>query len=167
MELTTKPAFNGQMDETPTETRYKQREAILLQRTGQHESVERFMRKYGNQRSRVTYLEALTSYFSWLRSEGVSLDPDALISDNLKCIFDSGPTNILTKRKHTDLLDRYVNGYLISEGLREATRAVRAAAIIQFYKRNDSPLFGDFDVSQEKPRTPTKALRTVIAREIF
>jgi hypothetical protein len=68
------------------------------------------------------------------------MDPDFLTSDNLKCVFGSGPQDVATKRKHTDLLDNYINGHLVKQDLRATTRTTRAAAIIAFYKRNDAPL---------------------------
>ncbi|MDA4120132.1 MAG: hypothetical protein OK436_06050 [Thaumarchaeota archaeon] len=146
------------MKESSTDRRWKRREAALLRTIGEHESVARFMRKYGNQRSRVAYLDALAGYLERLVDQGVRMDPDALIADNLTCVFGSGPLDVATKRKHTDLLDHYVNGFLVKQGLRETTRKTRAAAIIQFYKRNDAPLFGDFDVSTEKIRAPPRPL---------
>jgi hypothetical protein len=36
--------------------------------------------------------------------EGVSLTPDGLVQDNLLCVYKSDPTDVRTKRRHTDWL---------------------------------------------------------------
>ncbi|MGD0146416.1 MAG: hypothetical protein ABSB53_06170 [Nitrososphaerales archaeon] len=45
------------------------------------------------------------------------MTPDQLIQDNLRAVFESRPTDVVAKRKHTDLLGDYVNAYLIVQQL--------------------------------------------------
>jgi hypothetical protein len=33
--------------------------------------------------------------------KGASMGPDELILDNLRCVFETGPIDVQTKRKHT------------------------------------------------------------------
>ncbi len=75
---------------------------------------------------------------------------DELIKDNLTCVYESKATDVETKRKHTDLLLQYTNTYLVEKGNGYSSRHRKAAAVRQFYLRNDSPLFGDFVVADGK-----------------
>src|SRR5450759_1255471 len=136
------------MQVPPTEETYRDRElkrqiARFLEIWGKYESIQRFARKYGKLNTCRGYLADLDLYFRWLPSEGVILNPDELIKDNLSCLYGSGPEEVNVKRRHTDLLDRYVNAYLLDGGVGYTSRHRKVAAIKQFYKRNDSPLFGD------------------------
>ena len=103
--------------------------ARLLSELGPSEAVRRFARKYGSPRTRTLYLDSLKRYFTWLRGQGVQLNPDALIEDNLKAMYESKATDVKTKRRHREYLDRYVNDYLVKRGLREWTRSSTTAAI--------------------------------------
>src|SRR5215831_9121494 len=101
------------MEEAPAET-YRERELRhqiekYLETWGIYESVERFTRKYGKLTTRREYLCDLDLYFRWLPTVGVSLNPDELVKDNLRCVYESKATDVGTKRRHTDLLDRYAN----------------------------------------------------------
>lgn len=97
-------------------------------------------------------------YFVWLREKGVALTPDQLIEDNLRCVFESAPTDVARKRKHTDWLDEYVNYRLLEIHRSESRRRQVASAVSQFYKWNDSPLFGAFRVSTQPVEKPAKPL---------
>ena len=158
--------------DVPTPETYREREVRLqierlLVKWGKYESVQRFIRKYGKPNTRAGYLADLDLYFRWLGSEGVSLTPDELIRDNLKCVFGSGPEDVSTKRKHTDLLDQYANRYMVERGVQESSRHRKSAAVRQFYARNDSPLFGDFSVSEGKPDLQAKALSAEDIRQVL
>jgi hypothetical protein len=65
--------------------RKSEREAEnCLRRIGQFETVERFIRTYGNVRTRRVYSHSLLKYLNWLKHErNVLMTPDELISDNL------------------------------------------------------------------------------------
>lgn len=91
--------------------------------------------------------------------KGVKLDPDELILDNLKCVFESAATNTLTKRQHIDWLSEYVNGSMVESGLSESKRFMAAATVRMFYRANDSQLFGAFKIAQAAVVPPLKALR--------
>lgn len=170
---TQNPHFSLRMTEeeqlrAPIDVRSEREAAGYLARIGKYDSVDRFIRKYGNVRTRRVYLSGLLKYLTWLREvQGVQMDPDAMAADNLKCVYGNEAQDVRTKRKHTDLLDRFVNEYLVSEGLTEPYRVVLAAAVQQFYRRNDSPLFGDFQVSHDKPRTPPKPLKAEDIRKVL
>src|SRR2546422_4128957 len=114
--------------------RQNEREAQrYLAQLGNSEGVTRFASKYGIASTKRIYLISLVLYFRWLKSIGVVLTPDELVEDNLKCFFNSQPTDVRTKRRHTDWLDRYINRNMVEEGYNEAMRTVTAAAIQQFY----------------------------------
>ncbi len=99
--------------ETYREKEPKNQIARFLEKWGKYESVQRFVRKYGKLNTCRGYLADLDLYFRWLPSVGVTLNPDELIKDNLRCVYDASATDVETKRKHTDLMDRYVNVYLL------------------------------------------------------
>ncbi len=96
---------------------------------GPSESVRRFLEAYGKVTTRAVYTSHLKLYFAWLRDmKCVRLNPDELVLDNLKCVFESGATNTLTKRRHTDWLSKYVNGSMVERELSESKRLMRARA---------------------------------------
>ncbi len=136
--------------ETSRERALEQELRRKLEELGPYDSVKRFFSKYANVRTRCVYAVYLALYFRWLKGQGVILNPDALLNENLENVYGSGPTDVARKRRHTDLLNSYVNGYLVEGGKSDADRKVRAAAIMMFYKRNDSPLFGDFSLALKK-----------------
>lgn len=155
---------------------------------GSFESVQRFARKYGKPNSLRGYREDLDLYWRHLPTIDPSIqtvtvpykaklqkdekkedgkkhppiqaaNPDALVKDNAVCVYES-KADRLKKRKHTDYLDRYVNVDLIELGVGYAARHHKVAAIRGFYLRNDSPLFGDFSLSEgalEEGRKTPKA----------
>jgi integrase len=163
--------LDGKMQVSAAET-YRERElrrqiAKFLEAWGKYESVQRFVRKYGKLNTIRGYLADLDLYFRWLSSVGVELNPDELVRDNLKSIYESGATAVETKRKHTDLMDRYVNVYLLSQEVGYSSRHRKAAAIKEFYRRNDSDLFGDFSLSdgkaeRQKSTPPADDIREVL-----
>jgi hypothetical protein len=126
--------------------------ARTLKRTGPSEAVSRFLSKYGPVMTRRGYAEALFKYFEWLKSIGVDLTPDRLITENLANVFKSDPTDVVTERRHTDWLLQYVNRYTIDKGYSQGYRVHAATVIRRFYARNDSALYGDFQVSYERPK---------------
>jgi len=116
---------------------------LFLEELGPSKAVETFLRNYGNVRTRNAYAGELCLYFRWLRGKGIDMTPDQLIQDNLRAVFESRPTDVTAKRRHTDLLGDYINTYLIVQrGDSEAKRSLAAAAIRGFYSSNDSQLFG-------------------------
>jgi hypothetical protein len=137
--------------ETYRERELRRQIGRFLDIWGKYETVQRFVRKYGKLNTCRGYLADLDLYFRWLPSVGVNLDPDELVRDNLRCVYGSGPEEVNVKRKHTDLLDRYANVYLVEDDVGYSSRHRKAAAIRQFYVRNDSPLFGDFSLADGKP----------------
>jgi integrase len=82
------------------------------------------------------------------------MTPDQLLKDNLECVFNSGATDVITKRKHLDWLDSYINRHMVDRGLARGSREVHAAIISQFYEKNDSQLWGHFSVSREAAVAP-------------
>ncbi len=147
----------------PRQAQIRRKTARKIEEMGRSHAVERFLNKYGRDNTKRIYAITLALYLRWLKRKAVNMTPDELILDNLHCIYESAATDILTKRKHTDWLDEYVNSYLVEAGRAQNTRVVTAAIIQQFYKRNDSPLFGDFQVSRGAQREPARPLD---AREI-
>ncbi|MDA4113568.1 MAG: site-specific integrase [Thaumarchaeota archaeon] len=129
-----------------------------LKRIGPSEAVRRFLSKYGPVTTRRDYAESLLKYFVWLKTIGVTLMPDELITDNLMNVFKSDPTDVATKRRHNDWLLQYVNGYSIEKGFSQGYRVHAATVIRKFYARNDSSLHGDFQLSYERPKEVKKAL---------
>jgi integrase len=138
-----------------------------LERIGPSEAVTRFLSKYGPVRTRNSYAGSLLTYFLWLKSSGVTLRPDQLITDNLQNVFKSDPTDISRKRMHTDWLLRYVNTYLIQKGCSQGYRTHEATVIKRFYARNDSALYGDFQLSFERAKRVTKALTPADIRVVL
>lgn len=134
---------------------------------GNSEAVARLIDRYGKVSTRRVYLVSLVLYFRWLKSLGVVMSPDELVTDNLTCVFHSDPADVRTKRKHTDWLSRYVNQWMVDQGYSESMREVTTAAVQQFYKKNDSPLFGDFGVSRSSPEPATDPLEPVDVRKVL
>jgi integrase len=138
-----------------------------LEELGPSPSVLRFLNKYGKDNTKRIYAISLVEYLRWLRQKGVNLNPDDLVRDNLRCVYESSATDVQTKRRHTDWLDDYVNRHMMEAGRAHNTRIVTAAAIQQFYKRNDSPLFGDFDVSRDSPTEAPRPLDPAEVRKVL
>lgn len=51
----------------PIDVRSEREAAGYLARIGKYDSVNRFIRKYGNVRTRRVYLSGLLKYLTWLR----------------------------------------------------------------------------------------------------
>jgi integrase len=149
------------------ERKAEQSLASKLREIGPSPAVDRFLRKYGNVRTKATYALELALYLRWLKSKGVSTSPDGLVEDNLRCVFESKPTDVSTKRRHTDLLSEYVNSYLVEKDYSEQKRACAASAIRGLYKSNDSPLFGDYAMAQQAPEAPAKPLYPEDIRKVL
>jgi integrase len=141
--------------------------ATALKEIGESEAVKRFLTKYGNVRTRAAYSYWLSKYLQWLKDQGITLSPDALIKDNLECVFNSDAVDVRTKRRHTDWLSTFVNEYLIKQGNKEATRRLVSACVKEYYKRNDSELFGDFSVASQPFGPSAKALRAEDIRTVL
>jgi hypothetical protein len=99
------------------ERKAEQSLASKLREIGPSKAVARFLQKHRNVRTGATYALELALYLRWLKAKGITMSPDELILDNLRCVFEGGPTDVETKRKHTDLLSEYINGYMGREGL--------------------------------------------------
>jgi integrase len=143
-----------------------------LRRIGPSKAVERFLSKYGNVRTQAIYASQLWLYWQYLLGEGLTprgaTEPGALITDNLVCVFESKATDVDAKRKHTDFLGDYVNKHLLQErGCSESKRRLAAAAIKEFYKKNDSPLWGDFTIASQPLKAPVKALYAEDIRRVL
>lgn len=143
-----------------------------LRKIGPSKAVERFLSKYGNPGTQAIYASQLWLYWQYLTKRGLvpgdSKDPGGLITDNLASIFDSKATDVDTKRKHTDLLSDYVNKHLLNEkGSSESKRRLAAVAVREFYKKNDSPLWGDFTIASQPLEPPTKALFAEDIRQVL
>ncbi len=151
----------------PQEKRIRGKIESKLQEMGQSEAVQRFLNKYGKDNTKRIYAISLALYLRRLRERGINLTPDELVVDNLRCIYESSATDVQTKRKHTDWLDEYINRHLVEKENAQNTRIVTAAAIQQFYARNDSPLFGDFQVSRQSPREPPRPLDPADVRSVL
>jgi integrase len=159
----TNTRFNGRMSSR------KDLRALenFLRELGPSPCVERFLGGYGNVRTKTAYAGHLAMYLRWLKQKGVALTPDQLVQDNLRAVFESAPTDVLAKRKHTDLLGEYINSYLIERGLGDSTRNIAVAAIRGFYQANDSPLFGHWRVALQKPTAPPPPLHAEDIRKVL
>jgi integrase len=140
----------------------------LLAVIGPSPAVARFADSYSSVKTKRTYLQILWVYLRWLREEiRIEMTPDQLLKDNLECIFNSDATDVITKRKHLDWLSSYVNRHMVDRGLAQGTREVHAAVISQFYAKNDSPLWGHFEVSREAAVAPAPPLDSKDIREVL
>ncbi|MDG6919370.1 MAG: hypothetical protein JRN62_08050 [Nitrososphaerota archaeon] len=162
--MANKPGLTGQMDHKSKEERALDH---FLAEIGPSAAVERFLRGYGNVKTRCSYAMRLVMYLRWLKSKGVGMGPDALVQDNLKAVFESPPTDVAAKRRHTDLLGEYVNKYLIERDTGDSTRKVATAAIRAFYESNDSELFGHWRVADQAPVAPPAPLCAEDIRKVL
>lgn len=148
--------------------RYHERSAANIQAAlGNGEAVGRFAMKYGNPGSKLNYLSILKHYFAWLKSRGMTLSPDELVTDNLVCVFKSDPTDVRTKRRHRDLMNEYLNVHLKEAGLSLSYRRSAVSVISGFYRANDSELFGDFQLATQEVTPPSKALKADDIRKVL
>jgi integrase len=141
--------------------------ARFLEKVGPSRAVERFLSGYGRVRTRSAYIVELVEYKRWLAKEGVDLGWDELPRDNLRRIFESGPTEVDAKRTHMDWLRRYLNVYLIGRGYSEAKRKLASAAVRLFYEANDSPLFGHLKEAEQRPQPVPKPLEADDIRKVL
>lgn len=140
----------------------------FLARIGDCRSIQRILMKYGKVLSWSACLFHLDRYFTWLREKkGVTMSPDELIQDNLKCVYESASIDVQTKRRHTDWLDEFVNRFLVDKGIVDQSRATTASFVRLFYSRNDSPLFGAFAVSLHAVRPPPPPLEANDIRAVL
>jgi len=148
--------------------RYHERSAAnILTALGNGEAIRRFTMKYGNTGTKLNYLSILKRYFAWLKSQGMTLSPDELATDNLVCVFKSDPTDVRTKRRHRDLMNQYLNVYLLEAGLSLSYRRSAVSAISEFYRTNDSELFGHFQLATQEVTPPMKALKADDIRSVL
>jgi len=152
---------------TPKERYLQSKTEKKVAELGNSPAVRRFLTKYGNLSTKFIYVNDLVLYQRHLREEGILLTPDELLLDNLRCQFDSAPTDVATKSRHTDWLNEYINDYLLNAGAAEMKRVVAATAIKRFYFRSNSPLFGDFEVSRGSVPPPAKPLLAEDIREVL
>jgi integrase len=141
--------------------------ARIMRELGPSEALDRYVSRYAKVRTQKAYLMHIQLYLRWLKGEGKDFTPDGLVQDNLNCVFGALPQDVATKRKHTDWLNRYVNIYLMREGRKEAHRRLAFSAIREFYKKNDSPLFGDIGVSSGPAEPPAQALPPEDIRKVL
>jgi hypothetical protein len=86
---------------TPSERKFEADYRKLMAVWGQYESIQRLVRKMSKPSTRVSYLFMLQQYFRWLReAKGVTMDPEALILDNLKAAYESSATDVKRRRRH-------------------------------------------------------------------
>ena len=149
------------------ERKAEQSLASKLREIGPNRAVGRFLQKHGNIRTKATYALELALYLRWLKSREVNLSPDELVVDNLRCVFESKPIDVETKRKHTDLLSEYINGCLVEKDYSESKRQVAASAIKGFYQANDSTLFGDYATAVTKVEPPASPLYPEDIRKVL
>lgn len=162
---------DNQRQLTGAENEYVRDVASLQERIrafGPSSTVDRFLSGYGKIGTKRVYAANLLKYLRWLQSsKGLTLSPDALIQDNLVCVFKSDPTDTLTKRRHTDWLNQFINVDLIEKGSTEDARTTSASAVKRFYESNDSALFGDFRVSTQDAIPPAPALEAGDIRAVL
>jgi len=118
------------------ERKAEQSPASKLRETGPSKAVARFLQKHGNVRTRATYALELTLYLEWPKARGITISPDELVLDNLRCVFESGPIDVETKLKHTDLLSEYINGSVLEKDFSESKRMVATSATRGFHRAN-------------------------------
>lgn len=127
-----------------------------LRELGNDPAVTNFMSKYANSITKALYLANLAQYLRWLRTKGICLTPSEIITDNLVSQFKSDPTDVISKAKHTNLLNEYVNTTMFGKEYSESARRLASASVRMFYGRNNSPLWGDYAVAE----TPANQLPT-------
>jgi hypothetical protein len=151
--------FDGRM-QAAIEKQNSRRLVHYLTKIGDSQAVAHFLSGYAKPNTKRIYSYQLARYFTWLKeAKGVGMTPDELITDNLRCVFETGPIDVQTKRRHTAWMNEYVNVRLLAEDWPENARANAASVIKKFYETNDSALFGDFHVSSQDPTPPPPALR--------
>jgi hypothetical protein len=74
----------------------------FLKEIGPDRAIDRFLSGNGNVRTRCAYAGQLVLYLRWLKEKRDGVTPEWLIEDNLRAVFDSRPTGVAAKRKHTD-----------------------------------------------------------------
>jgi integrase len=169
--MTANPVSDGEMQVPTTET-YRERELRtqiekFMAAWGKYECIQRFARRHGKANTLRGYLADLDLYFRWLPTAGVTLTPDELVKDNLRCVYSSTPEEAQVKRRHTDYLDRYANVYLKDKGDGYSSRHRKVAAIRAFYHWNDSELFGAFSLSDGKAEQHKKTPSADDIREVL
>lgn len=135
-----------------------------LREIGKSEAVERFIRSFGNVRVKALYASHLSLYFRWLKSK-TPMTRDELVVDNLRCIYKSEPEDVATKRKHRAWLEEYVNESM--KGRSHSYRVSLSQAVLGFYEKNDSPLFGKLKVADHGAEAPDKALKAEDIRRVL
>ena len=95
---------------------------------GPSRAIDTFLSKYGNLGTKIVYLGELSLFLDWLKQKGVAMTPDELVKDNLECIFKSEATDVITKSRHTEWLNEYVNRHFLERDCSESRRRHAAAA---------------------------------------
>ncbi|MGD0476930.1 MAG: hypothetical protein ABSB29_02045 [Nitrososphaerales archaeon] len=70
-----------------------------LKESGPGRSVDLFLNRYGNIRTKATYAIELALFLRWLKQKDIRMTPDELVKDNLVCVFKSDPIDAPTKRR--------------------------------------------------------------------
>ncbi len=138
--------------------------ARALREIGNSEVVERFIRSFGNVRVKALYASHLSLYFRWLKNK-TPMTHDELVVDNLRCIYKSEPEDVTSKRKHRAWLEEYVNESM--KGRSYSYRESLSQAVLGFYTRNDSPLFGKLKVADHGVEAPDKAVKADDIRKVL
>ena len=100
-----------------------------LMRIGESEAVARWMANYNRPNTRCAYLRGLSRYLAYVSAQGLEMTPDELCRDNLIRVFKSDPTDVLTKRRHTDYLNGCVNVEMLGQGYSDAERGSTVSAV--------------------------------------
>ncbi len=139
-----------------------------LAEMGPSKALDLFVSKYGNDNTKCGYVTELAFYFRWLReAKGVTMTPDELVLDNLRCVYESKAVEVTTKRRHTDWLNEYTNRHLLEQGFSESKRHIAANAVRQFYEKNDSSLFGDYSLASQPLKEPAPPLHPDDVRKVL
>jgi hypothetical protein len=77
----------GTQSKTSQQLRNEREVRKYLDELGNSEAAARLIDRYGKVSTRRVYLDSLVLYFRWLKSLGVALSPDELVTDNLTCVF--------------------------------------------------------------------------------
>ena len=157
--------FASRMSTTLVEAQARREVERNLRSIGPSESVERFLNSYGKVRVRATYGAHLSRYFDWLRQKGVSLNPDELIRDNLRCIYRSDPEDVALKRQAQGVARR-----ICERPVGRPSEFLPACCVLRcegFYDRNDSPFYGKLSIAEGSPDAPASALKADDIRKVL
>jgi hypothetical protein len=114
-----RPVLSGRMQSEAKLVNLRHAELAIkhaLEEIGDYDSVRRFMRKRNTLGTKHQYSNGLMLYLRWLKTKGVTMSPDELIGDLLERLFGSAPTDVARKTTHKNLLDEFINEYMVEQG---------------------------------------------------